>query len=289
MKKVKNYIDPEQAKKKLQRYNYWSIKDENGILICSSNENNPDGRSFSEILDKILEDNVDAEIQIRVGPNEHSSRQNHPFFIRVNENIQWVDPEESQGVSVNGVRQLPDRSGRLNINLQTGDENQKIERAEEYFNVKDLMESRLDGLREENRINEQRLLQEMQNKLSEQNLRFQEMLIQKREEELSKKAQQLEERQAELQKREQQIQQELKSYLKQVPNVLGSLLKQWFQKESPKDLQGANLENDSSTTPPKQNPVDYTVLDEDSPENTPPENTSETNHGNTNSGDPDKT
>ena len=64
-KKVKNYIDASLAKTKIARYKYWSIKDESGVTICSSEENNPDNKSFSEVLDKINKDNVDAEIQIR--------------------------------------------------------------------------------------------------------------------------------------------------------------------------------------------------------------------------------
>ena len=111
MKKVKNYIDSELAKKKVARYRYWSIKDEQGITISTSEE---EGKSFSEVLDKIVSDNVDAEVQIKYGTNEQSSRNNPPLFIQINEKIEWVEPEE-EVVKINGVPHKPDRNGNVNI------------------------------------------------------------------------------------------------------------------------------------------------------------------------------
>ena len=110
MKKVKNYIAPDLAKKKLARYQFWSVKDENGIMICSVNENNPDGKTFSEVLDKIIEDNVDAEVQIKYGTNEQSARQNPPFFIKINEDIEWLDPEPEENITLNGVPHKVDKN-----------------------------------------------------------------------------------------------------------------------------------------------------------------------------------
>ena len=79
MKRVKNYITTDLAKKKIARYKFWSIKDENGITITSSDDDK-ETRSFSDILDKIISDNVDAEVQVKFGTNEQSSRQNNPLF-----------------------------------------------------------------------------------------------------------------------------------------------------------------------------------------------------------------
>ncbi len=67
MKKVKTYIDPDLAKKKIARYKYWSVKDETGVTICTSDENNPDNKSFADILKQVNKDNIDAEIQVRYG------------------------------------------------------------------------------------------------------------------------------------------------------------------------------------------------------------------------------
>jgi penicillin-insensitive murein endopeptidase len=38
MKKTKNYIDPDLAKRKIARYRYWSIKDDNGITIVTAED-----------------------------------------------------------------------------------------------------------------------------------------------------------------------------------------------------------------------------------------------------------
>ena len=65
-------MDPDLAKKKVARYQYWTIKDENGITICSSDDNNPDNKSFAEVLDKIMVDKVDVEVQVKYGTSEQT-------------------------------------------------------------------------------------------------------------------------------------------------------------------------------------------------------------------------
>jgi len=130
MKRTKNYIDTELAKKKVSRYKYWSVKDENGITISSSDEESEDNHNFSELLDRIIADNVDAEIQVKYGTNEASSRNNPPFFIKINESIEWVEPIE-ETVNINGQEHKVDKNGNVNINLSTPEVVQS-----EYPNVK---------------------------------------------------------------------------------------------------------------------------------------------------------
>lgn len=230
MKKVKNYIEPELAKKKIARYKFWSIKDEAGITICSSDDNNPDDKTFSDVLESIIKDNVDAEVSVKYGTTDQSARQNQPIFIRINETIEWIEPED-ETVQINGVPHKVDKNGNVNINLTTPEvksQQPKVEHAR-IDTFRQEMEFQLEGIRREHQLKEERMSMEMQNKLMEQTLKFSEMMLKERETRILEREQILNQREAELNEKEQEVQEGVKSYLKQVPNALGGLIKDWVK------------------------------------------------------------
>jgi len=232
MKRTKNYIASELAKKKTARYKYWSIKDENGITILSSDDEN-DNRSFSEVLDKIIEDNVDAEVQVKYGTNEQSSRNNPPYFIRINQEIEWVEAEE-EIVNVNGVPHKLDKNGNVNISLNTPTPIEpKAERAVPIDTFRQEMEIQLNGIRREHELKEEKMLLEMQNKMMEQNLNFKEMMLSDREARLVEREQACTQHENQIEEKKKEIQDDVKGYLKQVPKALGGLIKE-FTKDSVK-------------------------------------------------------
>tara|TARA_B100000674_G_C37934276_1_gene959511 strand:+ start:36 stop:986 length:951 start_codon:yes stop_codon:yes gene_type:complete len=266
MKKVKNYIAPDLAKKKLARYQFWSVKDENGIMICSVNENNPDGKTFSEVLDKIIEDNVDAEVQIKYGTNEQSARQNPPFFIKINEDIEWLDPEPEENITVNGVPHKVDKNGQVHINLTTPQE-PKIETPQQFSTIKDELEMQLTGLRKEYELKEEKMRIDLQNKLLEQTLKFKEMMLAERENRLSEKEQLLAQKEAELAEKENQIRDDVKGYLKQIPGALGGLVKDFIKENAKKKESSlAGTETEQEPVKPKRK-VQFQIEEEELNEN----------------------
>lgn len=228
MKRMKNYIDVELAKKKIARYKYWSIKDENGITISSSEEAAEDNHNFSDLLDRIIADNVDAEVQVKYGANEQSSRNNPPFFIKINESIEWIEPEE-ETVTINGTPHKVDKNGNVNINLSTPEarplNEPKIETAQ-IDTVRQEMEIRLNGIQREHELQQEKMALDTQNKLAEQMLQFKEMMLKDREDRLAEREQILAQKEAEIFEKENEIQGDLKGYLKQVPSALGGVLKE---------------------------------------------------------------
>ena len=226
MKKVKNYIPADLAKRKIQRYKYWSIKDETGITITSS-EDGEDGRSFADVLDKIIADNVDAEVQVKFGTNEQSSRQNTPIFIRINQEIEWVEPEEEETVKVNGVPHKIDKNGNVNINLTTP-ETQFTEPIQ-VDTFRQEMEFQLQGLRKEYELKEQKFNADLHNKLFEQTLKFKEMMLTDREGRIAEREQQLAQQEAVFDEKQKEMTDTVKGYAKHVPTVLGSLVKNWLK------------------------------------------------------------
>ena len=233
MKRTKNYIESELAKKKTARYKYWSIKDENGITILSSDDEN-DNRSFDEVLDKIIADNVDAEVQVKYGTNEQSSRNNPPYFIRINEEIEWVEAEE-ETINVNGVPHKLDKNGNVSINLNTPvpTEQPKVEKAVPIDTFRQEMEIQLNGIRREHELKEEKMLQEMQNKIMEQNLGFKEMMLGEREARILEREQACTQQENHIEEKKKEIQDDVKGYLKQIPKALGGLIKE-FAKDSTK-------------------------------------------------------
>lgn len=261
MKKVKNYIDADLAKKKLTRYKYWSIKDENGITIVSADDN-PERKSFADFLDIIINDNVDAEVQVKYGTNEQSSRHNAPFFIKINQEIEWVDPvvEEADQVTINGVKHPVDKNGNVNINLATPTPEQpRIENGNiDYFRQE--LEMQLSGLRAEHELKEEKMKLDLQNKLFEQTLTFKEMMLKDREAKIAEREQELAQQEAILEERQREVRDDLKGYLKQVPSVLGGLLKEVIKSESTKPLSGASEDKEErKETPKKRRAVSFTV------------------------------
>ena len=227
MKKVKNYVPVDLAKKKVERYKYWSIKDEAGITFNSSDDTQ-DGRSFADILDKIVADNVDGEVQVKIGTNEQSSRQKPPIFIRIKEKTEWVEPEEEETIKINGVPHRLDKNGNVNINLQTPNiETPTVEYPSDI--IRQEMEIQLAGLRKESELKDQRFQIEIQNKLGEQTLKFKEMMLAEREARLNEREQILNQQEVSLNEKKQEITEDLKGYVKHVPNVLGKLVKDWLK------------------------------------------------------------
>ncbi|MCB0396834.1 MAG: hypothetical protein KDD36_09285 [Flavobacteriales bacterium] len=225
-KRVKNYITADLAKKKIARYKYWSVKDENGITIASSDENNPDGKSFGEVLDKIIGDNVDAEVQVKYGMNEQSSRNNPPYFVKINEEIEWVEPaDDDETVKINGVPHKVDKHGNVNINLTTQSNQPKVEHAEPVSTIRDELELQLKGLRQEYEVKEERLKLDLQNSMMEQSLKFKEMLLAERESRVAEREQAISQAEEELAEKQGEIRENLKGYLKEIPSALGGILK----------------------------------------------------------------
>jgi len=264
MKKVKNYIQADLAKKKIIRYKYWSVKDENGITICSNEDNNPDNKTFSDILDKIIADNVDAEVQIKYGTNEQSSRQNPPFFIRINEEIEWIDPEEDETVSINGVQHKVDRNGNVNINLTTPTKQENYEQMDdvkpEWAKVdtfRQEMDLQLQGLRNEYALKEEKMQADLQNRLLEQTLKFKEMMLSERESRILEREQQLLQQESVLEDKKKEISEDVKGYLKQVPTALGGLIKEWVKDGG--SQKGKGLGKAEEKKKPQRRKVDFTV------------------------------
>lgn len=265
MRKVKNYIESDLAKRKITRYKYWSIKDENGITIVSSDDN-PEGKSFSELLDKIISDNVDVEVQVKYGTNEQSSRQNPPMFIRINQDIEWIDPveEEPEEVRINGVAHKVDKNGNVNINLATpiqSESEPKVETANiDYFRQE--MEMQLSGIRREHELKEEKMKVDLQNKLFEQTLTFKEMMLKDREAKILEKEQALAAQEALYEQRKQEIQSDLKGYLKQVPTVLGGLVKEFILKKDDLPVGEAKTEEPKTEKSKPRRKVNFTIEEE---------------------------
>ena len=265
MRKVKNYIESDLAKRKITRYKYWSIKDENGITIVSSDDN-PEGKSFSELLDKIISDNVDVEVQVKYGTNEQSSRQNPPMFVRINQDIEWIDPveEEPEEVRINGVAHKVDKNGNVNINLATpiqSESEPKVETANiDYFRQE--MEMQLSGIRREHELKEEKMKVDLQNKLFEQTLTFKEMMLKDREAKILEKEQALAAQEALYEQRKQEIQSDLKGYLKQVPTVLGGLVKEFILKKDDLPVGEAKTEEPKTEESKPRRKVNFTIEEE---------------------------
>ena len=264
MKKIKNYIEADLAKKKITRYKYWSIKDENGITITSS-EDEAEGRNFGEMLDKIIADNVDAEVQIKYGTNEQSSRQNPPFFIRVNETIEWIEPEE-ETIQINGVPHKLDKNGNVNINLTspTPTEDTKTE-VVQIDTFRQELDMQLQGIRREHELKEERWKMDMHNKLLEQNIQFKEMLLSDRENKIAEREQQIAIQEAQLEEKQQEIREDVKGYVKQIPNVLGGVVKDWIKNATTKNTPLSGTENETAPKKvvKKQRPVQFSMEQED--------------------------
>jgi len=266
MKKTKNYIDIELAKKKIARYKYWSVKDENGITISSSDEENEDNKSFSDLLDRIINDNVDAEIQVKYGTNEASSRNNPPFFIKINEDIEWIEPEE-ETVTINGKQHKVDKNGNVNINLSTPEviqpQQPKIETAQ-IDTVRQEMEIRLNGLQEQHQLNQDKMALDTQNKLAEQMLKFKEMMLSDRESRITEREVILQQKEVELFDKENEMQGDLKGYLKQVPSALGSVIKELITDDKKdKSLGKANEKEEKVSERKERKKVSFSISNDD--------------------------
>ena len=85
MSEEKYYITIERAKVQIPRYKFWTIRDQQGIIIYRSDE--VDDRSFSEMLDQVIKENVDPEISFKFGTTDNSARHNTPYFIKLNDDI----------------------------------------------------------------------------------------------------------------------------------------------------------------------------------------------------------
>lgn len=246
MKKVKNFIEAELAKKKIARYKYWSIKDENGITICSQEDNNEERLDFSEMLDKIITDNVDVEVQLKYGSNEQSSRHNPPMFIKVNQEIEWVEPEQEDSVTINGVAHRVDKNGNVNINLTAPEvvEQPRVEVAQ-IDTFRQEMDFQLSGIKKEYELREEKWQMEMQNKLMEQTIKFKEMMLTERENRIAEKEQSISQKEAELSEKEHDLRGSLSGIFKQVPGILSDVVKDYVlnpKKEKEQDLGKAKKE-----------------------------------------------
>lgn len=292
MKRVKNYIAADLAKKKITRYKYWSIKDENGITICSQEDNNEEKLDFGAMLDKIIADNVDVEVQIKYGTNEQSSRHNPPMFVKVNEEIEWIEPEEEDSVTINGVAHKVDKNGNVNINFTQSESQQpysnpKVE-AVQIDTFRQELDMQLEGIKKEYELREEKWQMDMHNKLSEQTIKFKELMLSERESRIADREQQLAIREAEISEKENEIKEDVKGYLKQVPNVLGGLIKTFVKngvqqedlgevekEEKPRKRSRVNfeIEEDENQTEfefPEEEQIEEVVQEEIVEDKTPP-------------------
>ena len=264
MKKIKNYIESDLAKKKISRYKFWAIKDEGGITIATSEDDS--SKSFGEHLDEIIELNVDAEVQIKFGVNEQSARQNNPIFVKINETIEWVEPEDEE-VKINGVPHKVDKNGNVNINLTTP-EMPTPERVEFVQQDNIDFEIQLKGIKQEFELRDEKREIEMQNKLYEQTLKFKEMLLSERESRIAEREQILAQQESELTDKEVELQGNLKGILKQVPSVLGGIIKEFITE--PKASALGNVDEENETPKPKkekpQTKVEFSFEEEDEEE-----------------------
>jgi hypothetical protein len=265
VKKVKNYIEADLAKRKIARYKYWSIKDENGITIVASDDN-PDGQSFGDFLDKIIGDNVDAEVQVKYGTNEQSSRQNPPFFILINQDIEWIDPEQDDSVRINGIPHKVDKNGNVNINLTTPEQVQTpvIEPAN-IDTFRQEMEIQLSGLKKEYELKEEKWQIDMTNKLMEQTLKFKEMMLAERESRIVEREAIISQKESELTDKEAEIKEDVKGYLNQVPSVLGGLIKDWVKGSVQKKSALGKAEPKPGSKEPKRTAVQFEIDEEGEP------------------------
>ncbi|TSE10338.1 hypothetical protein [Aquimarina algiphila] len=258
---MKNYIPPELAKKKIARYKYWNIKDESGISITSS-EDSEDNRSFAEILDRIINDNVDAEVQVKFGVNEQSSRQNAPIFIRINETIEWVEPEEDESIKINGIPHKVDKNGNVNINLNTPSPEATIVEPKTDV-IRQEMELQLEGLRKESELKEQRFQAELHNQLAEQTLKFKEMMLAEREARITEREQSLAQQEAILEEKSAEMGDQLKGYVKLIPSTLGTVVTEWIKSnpfaKTSSTLSGAEA---SKKEPKPRNKVQFSITDD---------------------------
>lgn len=259
MKKTKNYIDSELAKRKITRYKFWAIKDEGGITIATSEDDK--SQSFTEHLDDLIEQNVDAEVQIKFGVNEQSARQNNPIFIKINDSIEWVEPEDEE-VKINGIPHKVDRNGNVNINLTT--DQSKSDPVEIINNNSMDFDIQLKGLKNEFQLRDEKREIEMNNKLYEQTLKFKEMLLAERESRVTEREQQISQIESELETKEQDLQGNVKGVLKHIPSALGGILKDYLAIDSPiKSLGNVDEENEIATPRKPQTKVQFTINNEE--------------------------
>jgi len=259
MKKLKNYIETELAKKKIARYKYWTIKDDNGITIVSSDDN-PENRSFNEVLDNIIADNVDAEVQVKYGTSDQSARQNPPLFIRINETIEWIEPETDEGdsVTINGVVHKVDKNGNVNINLTTPKPDAPIVETANVDVFRQEMEMQLSGLRQEYELKEEKWKVEMANNMMQQTLKFKEMMLAERETRIADREQTLTQRESDLSDKESEIKEDVKGYLRQVPSALGGVIKE-FIKSSVKPSESSLGDAKREKKPVKRTKVKFDI------------------------------
>lgn len=259
MKQVKKYLAPDVAKRKVSRFPFWAIKDENGVVICSASQNNPEKKSFDEILEQIIDEGIDAEIQVRYGSNEQSSRNNPPFFVKVNDEIEWVNPTQDEKVNLNGLPQKTDKNGNVNINLSTPSQ----EHPTSPPNWRDEMDFQLKGLRQEYELKNEQTKLEMQNKILEQTIQFKNMLLEQKENELKQREEDLDEREAEIEDRISEIQDNLKGYFKEIPSALAGLFRDFIKKDSDNETGLSGTEDEPKK---KRTPVKFRIRKEEEQE-----------------------
>ncbi len=256
MKKVKNYIEADLAKRKIARYDYWSVKDDRGAIMRTSDG----GQEFGSLLDSIIADNVDSEVSVKYGNNEQASRQNPPLFIRVNESIEWVEPEPDDTVTINGVPHKVDKQGNVNINF-TGPNNEepRVEPASvDLFRQE--MEMQLSGIRREHELKEEKMALEMQNKLLEQTLKFKEMMVGEREARVAEREREIARQEAFIEERETEVRDDVRGYVRQLPSALGGLIKDLLKDP---DRKGTGLAGTGNRAPVRSRAVFEIVDDEE--------------------------
>ena len=259
MKKVKNYITAEMAKKKISKYAFWSIRDQAGIVICDSNRED-NKKSFDELIDESFENQVDKEISIKYGTTDNSARHNPPTFIKITEDVEWIDPEPDAEVSINGVPHKLDKNGNVNINLKS--DNPTIEQIPTDY-LREEFDVKLAGLRQESENKEQQIRMEMQNQNELQTIRFREMMVEEKEASILEREQQLEEREEIMKHREDEMAETLTGYMSVGTKALGGLITKWISGNKSEGLGGTKNEEQQKQPPREETKFDFTIREED--------------------------
>ncbi|MBL4898802.1 MAG: hypothetical protein JKX76_04025, partial [Colwellia sp.] len=205
------------------------------------------------------------EVQIKYGTNEQSARQNPPFFIKINEEIDWVEPEAEEMVKINGVPHKLDKHGNVNINLTTpapepAPESKVIQA--EPFAFKDELDMQLTGLRNEYELKNEGMKQDMHNKLIEQNIKFKEMLLSERENRLNEREHSLALAEQSMDEKQREIQDDVKGYLKVIPNALGGMVKDWIKHSAKNPEKGLGSTDNPEEKPRKRSKVKFSIESE---------------------------
>ena len=172
MKRIKNYISVDLAKRKVGRYKYWEIRDQDQGIIYRSDDVD---KSFEELLDEIVESNADHEVSVKFGTSDGAARHRSLLFIKINEDVDYVDPPQREVVTIGGVPYPIDQNGKVDYKPPVSE----VQQAEHIplNGFREELQSQLGALQQQNEIDRKQSDFELQMKLEEQRMEFKSMLM----------------------------------------------------------------------------------------------------------------